>query len=222
MDIFHAIMNRKSIRKFDKKPVDDKLVGVMLYMATQAPSAGNVQDWRFIIVKDEKVKEKLWKAALEQDQVKDAPINIVVCSDLKSISLKYGKRGELLYSIQDTAAAIENILLAAEGLGLGSCWVGAFDEEKVKFILSLPENIRPVAIIPIGYPAEEPKKPMRRQFENLTWVNKWGEKYEISYLIQPGLKREIKPIGNIIEEKIKELPKKKITFKEFLKKLSKV
>jgi nitroreductase len=222
MNVFEAIIGRKSVRRFEKKPLDEKLVGVLLYMATQAPSAGNVQDWRFIVVKDEDQKKKLSEAALDQEQIVEAPIDIVVCSDLKSIGLKYGRRGELLYSIQDTASATENILLAAHALGLGSCWVGAFDEEKVKSILCLPEDVRPVAIIPIGYPAEDSKKPERKMFDNLTWVDKWGEKYEISYIIQPGVKRELKPIGNLIEEKIKKIKKgKQLTFEDFLKMLAK-
>jgi len=221
MNVFEAIVGRKSVRKFEKKVVDDKLTGVLLYMATQAPSAGNVQDWRFVIVKDDEQKKKLYKAALEQDCILNAPIIIVVCSDTKSIGLKYGKRGENLYSIQDTAAAVENILLSAYALGLGACWVGAFDEDNVKTVLGLPEYVKPYALIPVGYPAEDPKKPERIDFDSLTWLNKWGEKYEISYIIQPGIKREIKPIGNIIEEKLKKVKKnKKITFEELLRMLA--
>jgi nitroreductase len=217
MNVFEAIVGRKSVRRFEKKAVDDKLIGVLLYMATQAPSAGNVQDWRFIVVKDEEQKEKLYKAALEQDCIINAPVVIVVCSDIRSISLKYGTRGETLYSIQDTAAAVQNILLSAYALGLGACWVGAFDEDAVKTALGLPENIRPYALIPVGYPAEDPQKPRRIDFDNLTWLDKWGEKYEISYIIQPGPKRELKPIGNIIEEKLKKVKKsRKITFEELL------
>ncbi len=221
MNVFEAIVGRKSIRKFEKRSVDDKLIGVLLYMATQAPSAGNVQDWRFIVVKDEEQKKKLYKAALEQDCIINAPVVIVVCGDTKSIALRYGKRGENLYSIQDTSAAVENILLSAYALGLGTCWVGAFDEENVKTALGLPEHVRPYALIPVGYPAEDPKKPERIDFNNLTWVNKWGEKYEISYIIQPGVKREIKPIGNLLEEKLKKVKKsKKITFEELLRMLA--
>ena len=210
MNVFDAIVGRKSIRKFDKRPVDDKLIGVILYMATQAPSAGNVQEWRFIVVKNEEKKKKLCEAALDQRQIIEAPVNIVVCADLKSISLRYEKRGETLYAIQDTAAAIENMLLAAYALGLGSCWVGAFDEDKVNSILELPTYLRPVAIIPIGYPREDPKKPARIDFDNLTYFEKWGEKYDISFMLQPGLKRYPKPIGNLIEEKIKKLKKEKV------------
>lgn len=217
MNVFEAIIRRKSIRRFEKKAVDDKLVGVLLFMATQAPSAGNVQDWRFVVVKDEEQKKKLYKAAWEQDCIINAPLVIVVCSDVKSIGLKYGKRGEDLYSIQDTAAAVENILLSAYALGLAACWVGAFDEDGVKAVVGLPEHIRPYALLPIGYPAEDPKKPDRIDFDNLTWLNKWGEKYEISYILQPGPKREFKPIGNVIEEKLKKVKKgKKISFEELL------
>ena len=201
-------MERRSIRKFEKKPIDDKLIGVMLYMATQAPSAGNLQDWRFVVVKDEAQKKKLFKAALEQECILEAPIDIVVCSDLKSVEIKYSERGERVYSLQDTAAAIENLLLAAYALGLGTVWVGAFDEEEVKYTLGLPDHVRPVAIIPVGYPAESPEKPDRIPFDHLTWVNKWGEKYEFSYFIQPGVKREPEPIGSWIKEKIKELRSK--------------
>jgi nitroreductase len=221
MNAFDAIIGRKSIRKFEKKPVDDKLIGVILHMATHAPSAGNVQDWRFVVVKDEEQKKRLSNAALEQEQIVEAPVDIVVCSDLKSIGLKYGRRGEELYSIQDTAAAVENILLSSHALGLGACWVGSFDEEKARFILGLPEHVRPLAIVPVGYPAEQPQKPDRILFDNLTWVDKWGEKYEISYMIQPGVKRELKPIGNIIEEKVKKMKKgKAVTFEEFLRMLA--
>lgn len=195
-------------------------------MATMAPSAGNTQEWNFIVVKDEEIKKKLAKAALDQDFIAEAPVVIVVCADLEKISLRYGKRGELLYSIQDTALAIQNILLSAHALGLGSCFVGAFDEERVKSILELPDNLRPLAILPIGYPAEQPEKPRRINFENLTWLNKYGRKLDLALAVQPGqVKVDFpKPIGNIIEDIIKKKVKKKVeklTFEEFLKRLAK-
>jgi len=218
MNIFEAIMSRRSIRKFEKKPVDEKLIGLILYMATCAPSAGNTRDWVFIVVEDENKKQRIAKAALEQKFIAEAPVVIVVCSDLQKISLRYGERGERVYSIQDTAAAIQNLLLAAHAVGLGSCWVGAFDEEEVKLILELPDNLRPLAILPVGYPAEKPEAPKRIPFENLTYLNRFGEKFEF----------EFKPLGNYIEDAFKKLkkkkkktPKKKLTFEEFLKILAK-
>jgi nitroreductase len=224
MNVFDVMMKSNQIRKFKPDSIDDKIIGVILYMATQAYSAGNTQEWQFIVVKDSERKGKLYEAALKQDFIKDAPVDIIVCADLKKISLKYEKRGELLYSLQDTAYATQNILLAAEGLGLGSNLVQSFDEDKISEIIGLPEYIRPVAIIAIGYPAEEVKEKERITFENLTSVEKWGEKFEISYVIQPGAKRDIKPIGNIIEEAIEKQKGKsgKKLIDEILKRLSKI
>jgi nitroreductase len=230
MNVFDCITTRRSIRKFEKKEVDDRLIGVMLYMATHAPSCGNLQDWNFLIVKDEGVKEKLFEAALQQPFIKEAPVLIVACADLEKASMKYGKRGEVLYSIQDTASAITILLLTANVLGLGTTWVGAFDEERVKDILQLPERLRPIALIPVGYAAEKPEMPKRLPFENLTWIERVGKKYDISYYFQPG-PREVaaqkpigKPIGNRIEDALKKYrkevkEKKKPTFAEMLKKV---
>jgi nitroreductase len=228
MNIFEAMMTRRSVRKFEKTPVDDKLVGVMLYMATQSPSAGNVQEWEFVVVKDGDLKKKIADAALNQDFLVDAPVVIVVCANLEKISLKYRNRGELLYSIQDTANAAMSILLSAHALGLGSCWIGSFDEERVKDILELPEKLRPLVVLPVGYTAEQPKEKSRIPFENLTYFNKYNEKFDIAYL-QPGAAYEVrvKPIANYIKDAIKkhkkarEKEKKPVTFKEFLKRLSK-
>ncbi len=218
-------MNRRSIREFKKDPVDDKLIGVMLSMATQAPSAGNVQDWEFIVVKDEDVKKKLADAALKQRFIAKAPVVIVVCSDLKRISLKYAERGERMYALQDTSFAIMNMLLSAHALGLGACVVASFDEEEVRRILIMPETSRPVAIIPVGYPNEEPLKPDKIPFGNLTSVNEYGKKYDIAYTTQigPGQEVKIKPIGNMLEDVIEKHKKKgkKLTFEELLKRLSK-
>src|SRR4030042_995737 len=186
MNVFDAVTTWVPVKKFDKKPVDDKLIGVMLYMATHAESAGNLQGWEFIIVKDDATKEKLYKAALKQDQIKSAPVCIVVCADLKKFSLKYHERGEFLYSIQDTSSAVTIILLTATSLGLGSDWIRAFDEDSVKDILELPDEIRPVGIIPLGYAKERVKRDERIPFDRLTWYDKYKQKYLVSMFFQPG------------------------------------
>ncbi len=180
MDVFEAIAKRRSIRKYQDKDVDDKLIGVLLWAAAQAPSAGNLQDWRFIVVKNKKTKEMLYRAALMQEHVKEAPVLIVVAADLEIQSLRYGKRGELVYALEDCAAAIENMLLAATALGLGTCWVGAFDEEDVKNILRLPDYLRPVAIITVGYPAEEPEK-KEVDYSRFAFLEYYGQKFEFEF-----------------------------------------
>jgi nitroreductase len=227
MNIFDCVTGRRSIRKFQKKDVDERLIGVMLYMATHAPSCGNMQDWQFLIVKDEEKKEKLFEASLQQHPLKEAPLIIVVCADLEKASLRYGKRGELLYSIQDTANAITVMMLTAHALGLGTVWIGAFDEERVKDILVLPEKLRPVALVPVGYAAEKPGEKRTLPFENLTWIEKIGKKYDSSYYFQPGPHRSdvsFKPIGNRIEEALKKYrdknkSKSKPNFSDILKKI---
>ena len=113
-----------------------------------------------MVVREPENKKKLAEAALGQSMIEEAPVVVVVCSNLKKIS-RYGSRGESLYSIQNTAAATQNLILAAWSKGIGSCWIGAFDEGKVRQTLVLPEHVRPLAIVPLGYPAEKPQKPER-------------------------------------------------------------
>jgi nitroreductase len=161
METLECIKARTSVRSYKPDPIPEVLLNKILEAAVNAPSAGNMQDWEFVIVKDSGNRKALSDAAQGQIFVAQAPVVIVVCSDLKRISAAYGSRGENLYSIQDTAAAVQNIMLAACDLGLGTCWVGAFREDKVRSLLSLPEHVRPLAIIPMGYPSSIPKKPKR-------------------------------------------------------------
>jgi len=211
MDVFECITNRRSIRSFKKDPVSDQMIGVMLYCATHAPSAGNTQEWHFIVVKDDDVKKELADAALKQSFIADAPVVIVVCIDKEKIKLRYAERGESLYSIQDTACATMNMLLAAEEMGLGTCWVGSFDEDALEHILELPNQLRAVAIIPVGYSDEEKKKPRRIDFENVTHVNKYGQKYRIAESVKTAGGKDVKftPIGNYIEEVLRKRKEKK-------------
>ena len=231
MNVFETIFNRRSTRSFKSEKVDDKLIGVMLYSAIHAPSAGNTQEWQFVVVRDDDVKKKLANAALNQTFISDAPVVIVVCIDKEKIKLRYSERGETLYAFQDTASATMLLMLAAEALGLSTCWVGAFDEEKVDYILDLPDQVRPVVILPVGYSDEAPLKPRRLPFEKLTHIDKYGKKYDISYAVQPGDKgkeHRFKQIGNYLEEIFKkkveerrEKTKEKLTFEDLIKRYSK-
>ena len=162
MELLEAINGRRSVRAFKTQDVEEATVMKLIEAARWAPSAGNIQPWRFVIVRKPPVKKALAKAALNQAHVEEAPVVIVVCADEKRSSMGYGIRGKLLYCLQDTAAAIQNILLTAHSLELGSCWVGAFDEESAREALNIPEGVRPVAIIPVGYPAETPRQRDRR------------------------------------------------------------
>jgi nitroreductase len=160
VDILSAVKKRRSIRDFQKKDIPDELLDKLVEALIWAPSAGNLQARRFYFVKDEKIRKMIAAAALNQNFIAEAPLVIIGCTDSR-ISFKYGERGVFLYSIQDVAASIMCMMLVAHDLGLGSVWVGAFGEEGVSRVLDLPKYLRPVAIVPVGYPSKVPGPPPR-------------------------------------------------------------
>ena len=169
MELLEAIKGRRSIRAFKPQDVPDETVEKLIDAASYAPSAGNIQPWVFVIAKKGETKKKLARAAFNQAFVEEAPVVIVVCADENRSSTRYGRRGETLYCIQDTAAATQNILLTAYSLGLGTCWVGAFSEEEAKKALKTPEGMRPVAMIPVGYPNKTPSQRSIRRLKQIVY-----------------------------------------------------
>ncbi|HLE76053.1 MAG TPA: nitroreductase family protein [Candidatus Bathyarchaeia archaeon] len=168
MELSEAIKGRRSIRAFKKHDVPEKIVEELIDAASWAPSAGNIQPWEFVIARTQTVKKKLAQAALNQAFIEEAPVVIAVCANEKRSSMGYGFRGRTLYCIQDTAAATQNMLLTAYSLGLGACWIGAFNEDEAKKAINAPEWIRPVAIIPVGYANEVPSQRSRRPLSQIT------------------------------------------------------
>jgi nitroreductase len=157
MDLWQAIEERYSARAFDPDTgVSPEIVERLLRAAIRSPSAGNRQPWHFYVVRDASVRQSLAAAAYDQAFVAQAPVVVVVCADAEQSAARYGDRGRELYCLQDTAAATEHLLLAAVALGLGGCWVGAFDEREAAHVLDLPSRHRPVAIVPIGQPTARP------------------------------------------------------------------
>ena len=167
MNLTDAIKNRRSIRAFKKQDLPQATVEKLLEAARWAPSAGNVQPWEFVVASTQKIKQELSKAAFEQKDLEEASIVIVVCADEKRAAESYGVRGKALYCLQDTAAAIQNILLTACSLGLGSCWIGAFKEDELKKAINAPREMRPVALISVGYPTEAPEARSRRPLSEI-------------------------------------------------------
>ena len=167
MDVLDAIKERRSAREYNDKNVSERDVELLIDAARCAPSAGNIQPWEFVIVRSIELKQKLSDGALHQKFIQKAPVIIVVCADVKRSSKIYGNRGEILYSVQDTAAATQNILLVAQKLGLATCWVGAFNDNEIAKAVNAPKNVRPVAIIPVGYPASRPMDKKKRSFNEI-------------------------------------------------------
>ena len=150
MDVLDAVKSRKSVRSYlDKSIKKEKLIAV-LEAGRLAPSASNRQEWRFVIVRDRETRRKLAEAADGQTFVGEAPVVIVACAETDGHIMKCGQP---CYPI-DVAIALDHITLAAVELGLGTCWIGAFDEKRVKEILGIPEEIHVVELMPLGYPSD--------------------------------------------------------------------
>jgi len=149
-ECLNQIMTRRSIRKFSSEPIDEKEIEDIVKVGFSAPSAGNRQPWRVVIVTDQEVKNRLSVAAGGQTFLAKAPVVFVVCGVPEESAERYKERGSSLYVLQDTAALTLNILHAAHFLGYGTCWIGAFNEEEVSSIIRIPSNMRPVSMIPVG------------------------------------------------------------------------
>ena len=175
MELFEAIRGRRSVRSYREGDLTQNDLKQILEAAICAPSAGNLQSWEFVVVRDNEGKRALAEAAYGQDFITNASVVIVVCADRTRSASRYKERGRSLYSIQDTAAAIQNMLLAAYALGYGSCWVGAFDEDKAARIVHTPPEIRPVAIIPVGKPTESPEARSRLSLDRVTHFEEFGQ-----------------------------------------------
>ncbi len=150
-DVFDCMRESHSVRNFVPQEIPDATLTRILEAGCWAPSAGNLQPYYFYVVKNEQVKNKLSDACFDQKQILDAPISVVILADPAKSNERYGERGAQLYCIQDTAVAAENMILAAYGLGIDSCWVGAFDEVEVQKAVEAPPRLRAVAILCLGY-----------------------------------------------------------------------
>jgi len=166
------LFERRSIRKFLSEEIPEEHLLQMLEAANYAPSAGNLQAREFVVVKDPKRRKEIADIAYGQEFIAEAPVVVVVCANYGISMSRYGKRGEL-YALQDADAATENLLLAAHALGYGAVWIGAFDENKLSGLLELPPYVRPIAVVPIGKPAERPKFPGREEIIKKIHLEKW-------------------------------------------------
>ena len=174
MDLNEAIKKRRSIRAFKKYDVPERIIEELIKAGCLAPSAGNIQPWKFVVVRKPDAKNSLSQAA-NQAFIREAPVVIVVCADERRAEIGYGFRGRTLYCIQDTSAAIQNILLMAYSLGLGTCWVGAYNENQARKAISAPDGIRPVALIPVGYPNESPTSRNRRPLSQVIHYERFSQ-----------------------------------------------
>lgn len=170
MCAYEIILKRRSIRKYVPEPIEKESLIKILEAARRAPSAGNRQPWYFIVVRDPELKKKVAKASANQMFIADADVIIVGVTNPKASPRWHEK---------DIMIALEHIALVATELGLGTCWIGAFNEKKIKELLEIPEDLRVVAIMPVGVPAESPGPRPRKPLEEIVFLNKFKRKFEI-------------------------------------------
>jgi len=163
MSILDLILSRRSIRRYEDKDVSEEVLKQILEAGRQAPSAANRQPIRFVVVRDKELLKNLSGAPFH-GFIKDAPVLMVGCADVKS--LLTGK-----WAVVDATIALQNMVIAAWSLGVGSCWIGDFSEEKVKEALKIPGDWKVVALVTFGFPAEQPKPREKKPFEELFSFN---------------------------------------------------
>ena len=167
--VMTAIKIRRSIRHYKDTHVEEEKLDKMLEAGRLAPSAGNLQEWKFVVVRDKGTREKLAIAANNQKFIEDAPVTIVACATITDYIMKCKQHA---YPI-DLAIAVDHMTLEAVEEGLGTCWVGSFDEEDIKKILGIPDNIRVVTLLTIGYPKYVPGPRKRKRKEEIVIYEKW-------------------------------------------------
>ena len=171
VDVLDVIQDRRSIRAFKDRTIEEDKLKRVLEAARLSPSAKNLQERIFIVVKDKAKREALVDAARGQGFVGEAPAVIVACADNTNYTMPCG---QLAYPI-DTAIAVDHMTLQAVAEGLGTCWIGAFNEEEVKELLGIPNQIRAVALLPIGYPKNTPQQTPRKELSEIVMQNKWTD-----------------------------------------------
>ncbi|MBI4151063.1 nitroreductase family protein [Candidatus Woesearchaeota archaeon] len=176
LSALEAIRSRRSIRKYLDLPIEFEKVGRILDAGRLAPSAGNLQPWKFILVIAPEQRGEIAEACLQQFWMMQAPVHIVVCVEPKKSERYYGKRGEELYALLDGGCAIENMLLAAHAQHLGACAVSAFDEAMLRRACNIPDNIEPIAVITVGYADEKPVAPLKFELHNLVFFHNYGNR----------------------------------------------
>jgi len=169
MEFMEVISKRRSIRKYKADPVSQEDINYILESARLAPSWANSQCWKFIVVTDQNVKNEIAKAG--NNWIARAPVIIVACAD----PTKPGTKGDQPYYMLDIGIAMEHLILAAADKGLGTCWIGAFDENVVKKVLGVPDRMRVVASTPLGYPDENPNPRPRKSMNEIRCFNKYEE-----------------------------------------------
>lgn len=163
-----TILSRRSIRQFKSDAIPLEHLELLLACMEAAPSAGNLQPWFFCVVKNQAIKNALCALSFNQQSIREAPVVFVVCANPALSATQYGQLGETLFCLQDTASAVQNLLLAVHSLGYGAVWIGVVKDQEIAQLLELSSGLKPVALIPVGLPNEPPGTMERKEWRTLT------------------------------------------------------
>ncbi|PNV78442.1 MAG: nitroreductase [Thermoproteota archaeon] len=177
MEFFDVLARRHSIRRYLPKKVEEEKINLILEAVNTCPTAGNLQAYHVVVVRDEERRRRLARACYNQEFVYEAPVSMVFLADPMRSARRYGRRGMVLYSIQDATIAATYAMLSATALDLGTCWVGAFDDDKVREVVGASSDLVPVAVITIGYPAERPEITERRKISEMANMEVFGRPF---------------------------------------------
>lgn len=167
-DFFQTVRHRHSVRRYQADmPVEPAKLHAILETAIAAPSAGDLQAYRIVTVTSDALRTQLVQAAGDQNFIAEAPVCLVFCADRSRSEVKFGTRGHDLYAVQDATIAAAYAQLAVVAAGMGSTWVGNFDADAVRRILTLDAGLEPIALLCIGYPAELPEPTPRRHIDEV-------------------------------------------------------
>jgi len=175
MEFLDIIKNRRSVRSFIDKPLEKSILYTIIDAARFAPSAGNLQNWEFIVIEGQEKKNKIARMCLNQIWMATAPYIIIVCAKTEKCRKYYGEYGDK-YALENGVFAASHIVLAAQEFNVNGIFVGAFDEYGLKELLVIPHDVIVVGVIPLGYSVEKPNMPLRYELKSLINFNKWGNK----------------------------------------------
>ena len=170
MDLMECIESRRSVRSYEDRDVEPDVLEQVLDAGRRAPSANNRQEWKFVVVRDAKLRGQLSQAAHGQSFVAEAPVVIAACATETGHVMPCGHPSYLV----DVAIAIDHMALAARALGLGTCWIGAFDQQKVRDVLGIPEPVQVIELLPLGYPTSWPSPTPRKALDEVTCYDRWA------------------------------------------------
>lgn len=169
MDVMNAVLARRSIRRYQNRPIEESVLTKVLEAGRLAPSARNEQDWRFIVVTDANLRAKMVDACLGQSFIQDAPVHLVVCVN-NARDMDCGQPARTV----DCSIALSFMMLEAVECGLGTCWLGSFDNQAVKALLHIPGDYQVVAVTPLGYPGEEVNPRPRKSLDQvIAYDDRW-------------------------------------------------